>query len=115
MPSSEKLHDHRHDDPAAVLLDRENLKLLRSIMPPAPNCIKSHVTAEAGAPELGRKPLAATNRGNDLVLSRPSLGHALTRMRFDDDTARHLPQLSILSAAMNASCGISTRPNWRMR
>ena len=63
-------------------------------------------------PETGRFPFAG---GRHLLLPIDPVGEGGIATRHDPPPPFRAPHTSTLSAAMNASCGISTLPNWRIR
>ena len=67
----------------------------------------------AGA--IGFSPFGLENRPLHPCRLKFPLGHHLTRMRGEDERLGHRYSSPIFSAWMNASWGISTLPNWRMR
>ena len=108
---SEELDENGDDEPVAILADSIGFHLFRVERPVPPRPGAAEVAAEGGAAVLGGVGLAGLDGGDGLGLGGAALGEAGARR---GDGGGRAGQLSIFSALMNASCGISTLPNWRI-
>ncbi len=84
----------------------------------APDALEAKVATIADPSVFGREALTLPDGAANLVLRCTAQFQTFAGMRMKDyfhPRLIHATYSPILSAAMKASCGISTLPNWRMR